>query len=169
MASLQSMIKFLGLESPEKIKLLDPANQKKIQEWLKKKQADVNTPYVSTAPQTLEQARELGELNESLKQTSNRNSLEYGRGASNLYGDTRDRDSLRRQDETAANLGAYTDSFMKMQGVPYGTLMQEAQQADERGLAQVIAYHKGRDSQDHTQAMLARLLQGAGTLGVIFS
>ena len=169
MASLQSMIKFLGLESPEKIKLLDPANQKKIQEWLKKKEADVNTPYVSTAPQTLEQARELGELNESLRVDSNRNSLEHGRGASNLYGDTRDRDSLRRQDETAANLGAYTDSFMKMQGVPYGTLMQEAQQADERGLAQLIDYHKGRDSQDHIQNLIANLVRGAGTIGVLVS
>ena len=169
MASLQSMIKFLGLESPEKIKLLDPANQKKIQEWLKKKEADVNTPRVSTAPQTLKQTADLGELNERLRVQQGENNLVYGEGVSSLYGDTRDRDSLRRQDETAANLGAYTDSFMKMQGVPYGTLMQEAQQADAVGLDKVIAYHKGRDSQDHTQAMLARLLQGAGTLGVIFS
>jgi hypothetical protein len=166
MSSLQALVKSLGLDAPEKLKLLDPADQAA---WKKAQEAQLNKPRVPTTADTIDRYVTLGEKGEDLRQRQGTYNIEYGRGASDLYGDTRDRDSARRIGETSAGLEAYSDAFNKMQGVPYGVLMREAQQADAVGLDKLIDYYKVRDSQANTQNMIANLLRGAGTIGVLLS
>ena len=170
MSLLQALSKELGLfDDPLKVKKLDPVTQEQYAAWKRAKQAEMARPRESMTSETLKDRTELGQIGITERGQTNALSRDHVSKSVPIIAGSRDLDSARNQAEYAANLRAKTEAIQAIQGKPYGDLMEAALLDDAAGRREMIDYWKGRDSQDHTQVMLARLLQGAGTLGVIFS
>ena len=61
------------------------------------------------------------------------------------------------------------NGLQAIQGKPYGNLMEAALLDDAAGRREMIEYWKGRDAQASTQNLIANLVRGAGTIGVLVS
>ena len=169
MSLLQVLSKELGLlTDPAKFKNLDPDTQDKYAKWVQSKRDEVAKPRESMVPKTVADRGKLGQIVIGERGQTNEQSRDHASLSIPIIAESRDLNSARNRAEYRANLEAKTAAIQAIQGKPYGDLMQAEILDDAAGRREMIEYWKGRDAQANTQAMLGRLMQGAGTLGVLF-
>ena len=170
MSLLQALSKELGLlDDPLKVKKLDPVTQEQYAAWKKAKQAEMARPRESMTPQTVADRGKLGQIVIDERGQTNEQSRDHASLSIPIIAESRDLNSARNQAEYAANLRAKTEAIQAIQGKPYGDLMEASLLDDAAGRREMIEYWKGRDAQASTQNLIANLLQGLGTVGVLVS
>ena len=170
MSLLQALSKELGLfDDPLKVKKLDPVTQEQYAAWKRAKQAEMARPRESMTSETLKDRAELGQIGITEKGQYGALNRDHVSKSVPIIAGSRDLDSARNQAEYAANLRAKTEAIQAIQGKPYGDLMEAALLDDAAGRREMIEYWKGRDAQASTQNLIANLVRGAGTIGVLVS
>jgi hypothetical protein len=166
---LRALTTELGLLDKSKFKNLDPDTQEKYAKWVQSQRDAMAKPRESMTGQTLEDRGKLGQIVVKERGQTNEQSRDHASLSVPIIAESRDLDSVRSRAEYAANLRAKTAAIQAIQGKPYGDLMQAEILDDAAGRREMIEYWKGRDAQANTQNMLANLVRGAGTIGILLS
>jgi len=138
-----------------KLAALTPEAKAAFDKFAAENQATAAKPYVSLAPESIAQGRELMQLGVDANKGMIDNNLYFEGGRQQFQ----DNESTRNINEYKSKIAAQTQALEQLTDRPYG--MQEALVADQPvARREYINYRKGAD----TQNMIAKLLLGAGLM-----
>jgi hypothetical protein len=143
----------------------DPKIQELYNQFLKEQGTKIETPRISTTPESIENFGKATTARQTAQVGDNKIALDYAWGIDPL----KDKGSRRRTDEYGRQLDHRVDAYRKMQGGSLGLAEQIQHDRTNVTLPAFMALEEKRIDNARTDALLGRLLQGAGTLGILFS
>ena len=142
----------------------DPKIQEVYQQFLKEQGSKIETPRISTAPESIENFGKATTARQEALTGDNQILLDYERGRIPL----RREGSNIRTDEYGRQLGHRVDAFKEMQEGALGHARQVQHDRTNVSLPALIALRdRDRDAQNINN-MIANLSRGAVSLGILF-
>ena len=143
----------------------DPKIQEMYEQFLVKQGKKLETPRISTAPESIENFSKATAAHHDALTGSNRILLDYEEGRLPL----RREGSLIHTDEYGRNLDHQVRAFKDTQKGALGHAAQVQHDRTHVTMPALMALEEKRIENANTDALLSRLLQGAGALGILFS
>jgi len=157
---------FKKLQGPDgSVIYKDPNIQEMYKQFLVEQGKKLETPRISTAPESIKNIRQAGQVAVEHKREFDDTNVDYAWKLNPL----KDQASIRHTDEYGRNLAHQVRAFQDTQKGALGHAAQVQHDRTHVTMPALIALQKQEIENANTDALLGRLLQGLGTAAILVS